>query len=378
MEFDPVTPWEMKRVDDINMRGVTEALRIVPTRFPDASVIRREMVSTPGFGYREERRDFESLNDEQELRSNSKGECIMRKFSFAFNILAITVFSLAISSAAQAQATRTWVSGVGDDANPCSRTAPCKTFAGAISKTAPCGEISVLDPGGFGAVTITKGITLNGDGTLAGILNATVNGIIVNAQPGDAVTIRNISINGAGSGVNGIRYLAGKSVNVDSCSISGFTGNGIDVSVGASGTNNLMVRKTAITGNCSGSPIGIRMTTTGATLCASIDSSYLQGLASGLDVLSGTATITRSVASNNSNFGIVAEGGVVNADTNYVTCNGTGVAALGVATLRLSNNTITGNTTGIVATGTVNTFGDNKNLGNTTPGAPNQAVTTKQ
>jgi hypothetical protein len=65
---------------------------------------------------------------------------------------------------AQAQATRTWVSGVGDDANPCSRTAPCKTFAGAISKTAPCGEISVLDPGGFGAVTITKSITINGTG----------------------------------------------------------------------------------------------------------------------------------------------------------------------------------------------------------------------
>src|SRR5256714_11682000 len=220
------------------------------------------------------------------------------------------------SSGAFAQATRTWVSGVGDDANPCSRTAPCKTFAGAISKTADKGEISVLDPGGFGAVTITKGITLNGDGTLAGILNATVNGIIINAGVNDAITIRNISINGAGSGLNGIRFLAGKSVNIDSCNISGFTGNGIDVAIsGVSGTNNLMVRKTAITGNCSGAPIGIRMTTAGATLCASIDSSYLQGLATGLDVLAGTATITRSVVSNNSNFGIIAEGGVINADT---------------------------------------------------------------
>jgi hypothetical protein len=311
---------------------------------------------------------------------NSKGECIMRKYRFALNILAISVFSLAISSVAQAQATRTWVSGVGDDANPCSRTAPCKTFAGAISKTAACGEISVLDPGGFGAVTITKGITLNGDGTLAGILNATVNGIIINAGTNDAITIRNISINGAGSGLNGIRYLAGKSVNVDSCNISGFTGNGIDVSVGATGTFNLMVRNTRITGNCSGAPIGIRMTTTGGTLCASIDSSYLQGMATGLDVLAGTATITRSVVSNNSNFGIIAEGsGIINADTNYLTCNNTAISAqVGGATVRLSNNTITGNTTGIVANGTVNTFGDNKNLGNTTAGAPNQPVTTKQ
>ncbi|MCU0340213.1 MAG: hypothetical protein MUE30_10020, partial [Spirosomaceae bacterium] len=75
-----------------------------------------------------------------------------------------------------------WVSGVGDDANPCSRTAPCKTFAGAISKTAAGGEISVLDPGGFGAVTITKSITLNGDGTLAGILASGTNGIVINAM----------------------------------------------------------------------------------------------------------------------------------------------------------------------------------------------------
>src|SRR2546421_7012291 len=97
------------------------------------------------------------------------------------NLLVVLVFTCAFASLAQAQATRTWVSGVGDDANPCSRTAPCKTFAGAISKTAACGEISVLDPGGFGAVTITKSITIDGDGTLAGILSATVNAIIVNA-----------------------------------------------------------------------------------------------------------------------------------------------------------------------------------------------------
>src|SRR5438128_12568899 len=97
---------------------------------------------------------------------------------------------------ANAQATRTWVSGVGDDLNPCSRTAPCKTWAGAISKTADGGEISALDPGGFGAVTITKGITLNGDGTLASILAGSTNGVIINAAAGKDVIIRNLSING--------------------------------------------------------------------------------------------------------------------------------------------------------------------------------------
>src|SRR5205809_6481829 len=120
----------------------------------------------------------------------------MNKFRFTINALAIAIFTFAFASMAQAQATRTWVSGVGDDANPCSRTAPCKTFAGAISKTAAHGEINVLDPGGFGAVTITKAITIDGDGTLAGILSSLTNGIIVSAGANDVVIIRSVSING--------------------------------------------------------------------------------------------------------------------------------------------------------------------------------------
>src|SRR5205807_5391143 len=84
----------------------------------------------------------------------------MNKFRLTINVLAIAAFMLAVASMAQAQATRTWVSGVGDDVNPCSRTAPCKTFAGAISKTAIGGEINCIDSGGFGSVTITKAITI--------------------------------------------------------------------------------------------------------------------------------------------------------------------------------------------------------------------------
>src|SRR5918993_4059175 len=108
----------------------------------------------------------------------------MSKVRFASNILAVAIFTLMVASTAQAQATRTWVSGVGDDVNPCSRTAPCKTFAGAISKTAEGGEISALDPGGFGGVTITKSITISGVGVNASILGAASNGVVVNAGPG--------------------------------------------------------------------------------------------------------------------------------------------------------------------------------------------------
>ncbi|MFP5288427.1 MAG: hypothetical protein ACLGI9_22010, partial [Thermoanaerobaculia bacterium] len=106
-------------------------------------------------------------------------------------MLTVAFVALMVVPAVHAQATRTWVSGVGDDVNPCSRTAPCKTFAGAISKTAAGGEISVLDPGGYGAITITKAITISGDGTLASILAAGTNGIVVNAGAADKVVIRN-------------------------------------------------------------------------------------------------------------------------------------------------------------------------------------------
>jgi hypothetical protein len=147
---------------------------------------------------------------------------------------AIMAFTLMISSSAQAQATRTWVSGVGDDVNPCSRTAPCKTFAGAISKTAVGGEIDALDPGGFGTVTITKSITIDGtDGAGFGsILAAGTNGVNVNdsasATPNTAiVTLRNLSINGATTGLVGVNITAARNVFIEGCQIFGFkSGNG--------------------------------------------------------------------------------------------------------------------------------------------------------
>src|SRR5262249_26684672 len=127
---------------------------------------------------------------------------IMKSFRWILSRGALaSFFLLVLASVASAQATRTWVSGVGDDANPCSRTAPCKTFAGAISKTAANGEINCLDPGGFGAVTITKSITIDCYGVLAGVLVSGTNGIIVNDSGANSivVTLRNLDINGLGT-----------------------------------------------------------------------------------------------------------------------------------------------------------------------------------
>jgi hypothetical protein len=124
-----------------------------------------------------------------------------------------------------AQATRTWVSGVGDDANPCSRTAPCKTWAGAISKTAVGGVINALDSGGFGAVTISKSITLDGTGTQASILAFGSNGVVVNGA-GIDVVLRNIDINGTipasgCAGLTGVLVNQASSVRLDGVAISG-------------------------------------------------------------------------------------------------------------------------------------------------------------
>src|SRR5579871_4811074 len=150
------------------------------------------------------------------------------------NLNAMAVLTLAFlgTSLMYGQATRTWVSGVGDDANPCSRTAPCKTFAGAIAKTVAGGEIDALDPGGFGGLTITKAITIDGGGGQVGsVLVAGTNGIVVAAGANDVVTIRNMRINGISSGLNGVRFLSGKSLSLENVYIFGFTQNGLDIAL---------------------------------------------------------------------------------------------------------------------------------------------------
>jgi hypothetical protein len=152
----------------------------------------------------------------------------MRPIAFLFSLIFAGLLALA-TTPASAQATRTWVSGVGDDANPCSRTAPCKTFAGAISKTAPAGEINVLDPGGFGAVTITKSITIRSDHIEAGVLVAGTNGIVVNAATTDTVVLEGLDFDGVNSGLNGVQVNSAAQVYIIRCAIRRFTQNGVNM-----------------------------------------------------------------------------------------------------------------------------------------------------
>lgn len=293
----------------------------------------------------------------------------MVKMRWWVQVLSALVICFLWGGAGYAQATRTWVSGVGDDANPCSRTAPCKTFAGAISKTAAGGEISVLDPGGFGAVTITKAITINGDGTLAGILAAGTNGVIVNAGANDIVTLRNLSINGVGTGLNGIRYLAGRELRVQNCVINGFTNRGIDVTYGLVSAGALIVTDTTLT-NIGSVAVRIDNTAGAASPSALLDNVNISRSGIGFDVLkSGVATIVNSSLFNVTNQAIVAENSaVINVAGCAITRNGTGVSAFSAgSTIRISDNAILNNTTGVnVAVGaTGESFGNNAILGNT-------------
>lgn len=295
----------------------------------------------------------------------------MTKMRWMATVLGVLIMSWIGTSAAQAQATRTWVSGVGDDANPCSRTAPCKTFAGAISKTAAGGEISVLDPGGFGAVTITKSITISGDGTLAGILAAGTNGVIVNAGVGDKVILRNLSIDGAGTGINGIRFLAGMLLRVENCTISGFTNRGIDVVHTSTTTpGSLTVVDSYIT-NIKVAAVRVDNAVGAVSPSATLDNVNINRASFGFFVLkSGVGTISNSVISQMSTAAVIVQNTAVANVSNCVLSNSaTGVLASDPGSVvRLSDNQIFNNTVGVnvSASATCDTFGNNAILGNGT------------
>jgi hypothetical protein len=296
---------------------------------------------------------------------------------------------LCLASTAHAQATRTWVSGVGNDADPCSRTAPCKTFAGAISKTAAGGEINVLDPGGFGAVTITKAITIANDGAIAGVLVSGTNGIIVSAGVNDVVTLRGLDIDGLGPsspsprGINGVRFLSGKGLRVENCQIYGFSTNGIDFEPNSLGAQ-LEVQDTIFHENAVG--ILVRPAVGGSAKVA-VDRVHLENNTDGFkaDATNGAiqSTVKESVATGNSGVGIRAVTGGTNqvvavmADHTASVNNGTGISseAGSNSTVRLTNTTVTGNGTGLSPSGgAIVSFHTNNVQGNGSDGAATSTI----
>jgi hypothetical protein len=298
-------------------------------------------------------------------------------------VLACAIFIAAISSAAQAQATRTWVSGVGDDANPCSRTAPCKTFAGAISKTAAGGEIDALDPGGFGAVTITKAMTIDGGYTLASILNSGTTGVIVNINAantdGRRVTLRRLSINGGTNvspGIHGVRILAAREVHVENCYIQNQSTTGIDSDELAESGTLLRVVDT----NINNTNIGITTGTTTGFLLGSFDRVHISRMTVGIITKDRSFLTVKNTFISDSKLGAapLPAGIQVLAPTNQNNLNLEGVVLFSVGKgiigggngtkIDLSNTSILNNTDAITtAGGQLNSHGNNQINNNTNP-----------
>jgi hypothetical protein len=277
-----------------------------------------------------------------------------------FGLLALV--SLPTGSA-HAQATRTWVSGVGDDVNPCSRTAPCKTFPGAISKTAAGGEINCLDPGGFGVVTITKSMTIDCGTFPGGILAAGVTaGVNVNAGASDKVVLRNLVIQGTigtTPGANGIRYLAGAELELDRVVVQGFTTVGLDVNKSAQGT--LSVRNSYF----AEVPIGIKLNTTAVNVVASIWNTSFNNLSNnGIEASNNSfANVSNSVFSTIGGSAMVASASTatVNAANNVISNSNVGInASVAGAKINATGNKLFGNSKAFNNAGTFLTGGDNK------------------
>jgi hypothetical protein len=315
----------------------------------------------------------------------------MSKFRLTLTALAVIAFTVLASSSANAQATRTWVSGVGDDVNPCSRTAPCKTYAGAISKTAVNGEISTLDPGGFGAVTITKSITIEGtQGQGYGsILHSGTTGVsinydsfsVVNPEGNKTVRLRNLNINGsggpsgnAGSGLRSIRISGGAAsanseVFVEDCLLDGSQlspGKGIEDA--RTGGGMLSVSGTTIR-NMLGSGISTASAASGVKVY--VTKSKIANCANGIAVSSNNkVTVYDSVITHNSGSGLFVEdldGAAANTEMSVDHCvvsgNGTGFNASSAnSTIRVSNTTALNNTALFAASGggAVLSYGNNQ------------------
>src|ERR1043165_3925282 len=321
----------------------------------------------------------------------SKKETPMNKFRFTIHALAFAVFMIALTSAAQAQASRTWVSGVGDDANPCSRTAPCKTFAGAISKTAVNGEINCLDPGGFGAVTITKSITIDCHEIFASILNAGTNGINIPfdnftavGEVRKSVRLRNLNFNGFDSGLIGVSIsgaAANTKVFIEDCMIDGdFGGTARGIFDNRSGGGTLEVNNTVVR-NMGSTGISIAGTNGSTGVNVSISHSRVFNCAIGIAAGNNPAKVQiyDSVISSNTGNGIQADGPTpmqVSVDHCVVANNGgAGFSASNNGKIFVSNTTAINNVggVGIAATGgAVSSYGNNQTGGNAFPSAGTQ------
>jgi hypothetical protein len=295
----------------------------------------------------------------------------MRKTGLPLAFLGIILFPILSIIPAYAQATRTWVSGVGDDANPCSRTSPCKTFAGAISKTATGGEINCLDPGGFGELTITKSITIDCHEVYGSVLASGGNGMDINV-PSGFVALRNINFNGirnssSAAGLIGVSITAAQTVFIEDCLVQDFSTHGISDTRSIGG--NLFVRNTVVRNNVSGGS-----NAAGFNLAAGSPNNVVlenvQSVANNFGIIVGgndNVIVNRSVVAGNNIAGVQSAGQVL-VNFTEVVANGQGLNYTGTGgTFQIANSDIYFNASALAGTA-VGSFGNNRIQQNTSPG----------
>jgi hypothetical protein len=297
----------------------------------------------------------------------------MRKSLMRYALAAVVV-TLALPCLGLAQG-RTWVSGVGDDVNPCSRTAPCRTYAGAISKTDTGGEIDCIDSGGFGTVIIGKSVTIDGTGCQASTHAAGTNGMVINlGVPTDAaktVRLRALSINGAGSGLNGIRVLAARKVMIEDTVIDGFVQNGITID---SPNANVFLKRTTIR-NIMRAGISVSGTIPPATSALWVDQCSIFNCLTGLEVRSNTNTSVRDTSMINNRTALTAADSEVSAVNCTFSQNAVAVQAGNRSIIYLSFGTVTFNQRGLdVPAGKIISFKNNVVHSNVADGAPSSTL----
>ena len=305
---------------------------------------------------------------------------MLTKRGLFFLFFGVALCFCAMTSAAQAQATRTWVSGLGDDANPCSRTAPCKTFPGAYSRTAVGGEIDAIDPGGYGTITIGHAITIDGGGgQVASILSAGTNGVIINAGANDRIVLRNIRINGVAQyaplpGLAGIIFNSGLQLDLENVYIFGVTTYCVDFEPNVRAF--LTIKNSVLQGCGTGAVKTSSAASTGGANKVTITNTTISD--SGYGVWGGTNAkvqmFNSSIATTGvggGDYALIADGTA--AEVNVENCviaggNQGGLRARNSGVMRVSNSSITSNNiNGIFfdTGGSVNSYGNNHVQGNT-------------
>jgi hypothetical protein len=306
-----------------------------------------------------------------------------RPAALAAMLLGLTAALMAPTSAAHAQLARTFVSAAsGNDANNCDRPTPCRTFQAAHDKTLSAGEITVLDPGGYGAVLITKAISIINDGVgEAGVLvSGAHTGIFIVAGASDAVSLRGLTIKGIGfGGGNGIVFNGGKSLTVENCAIRNLDGDGFGFGIDflGRGPASLAVSNTLIADNARSAIVILPDGASAFSAVLNRVEMYNNGddalTVSGLFTNGGSVnvTVTDSVAAGTKGTGFAVLTGTAPTTLTVVRSvsanNVTGLSASNpAATLRIGQSTVTGNATSWSAKqgAVLRSYGDNNIDGN--------------